>query len=111
MNVRYADAQRAPIKSRTVIAALVWTEVLTVTDCTKCIHEQVCDQASRLMWSAMAKEAECSDFKDRTEYVEMRHGQWEHGMQCPYCKQIDLAKPNYCSNCGAKTDAEVEGCE
>jgi hypothetical protein len=36
----------------------------------------------------------------------VRHGRWEHGMQCPYCKQIDLTKPNYCPNCGAKMDGE-----
>lgn len=34
----------------------------------------------------------------------VRHGQWEHGMQCPFCKQIDTTKPNYCPNCGAKMD-------
>ena len=34
----------------------------------------------------------------------VRHGRWEHGMQCPFCKQIDTAKPNYCCNCGAKMD-------
>ena len=38
----------------------------------------------------------------------VRHGRWEQGMRCPYCGQIDLAKPNYCPNCGAKLDAEVQ---
>ena len=38
----------------------------------------------------------------------VRHGRWEHGIQCPYCGQVDLAKPNYCCNCGAKMDAEVQ---
>ena len=37
----------------------------------------------------------------------VRHGEWEHGMQCPFCKQIDTTKPNYCPNCGARMDAEV----
>ena len=32
----------------------------------------------------------------------VRHGRWEHGMRCSYCGQIDLSKPNYCPNCGAK---------
>ena len=36
----------------------------------------------------------------------VRHGEWEHGMQCPFCKQIDTTKPNYCPNCGARMDAE-----
>ena len=38
--------------------------------------------------------------------VPVRHGQWEHGMQCPFCKQIDTTKPNYCPNCGARMDSE-----
>ena len=36
----------------------------------------------------------------------VRHGRWEHGMQCNFCKQVDTAKPNYCPNCGARMDAE-----
>ena len=38
----------------------------------------------------------------------VRHGRWEHGMRCTQCGQIDLSKPNYCPNCGAKMDAEVK---
>ena len=34
----------------------------------------------------------------------VRHGRWEHGLQCPFCNQIDYTKPNYCPNCGAKMD-------
>lgn len=36
----------------------------------------------------------------------VRHGKWEHGMRCSFCKQIDTAKPNYCPNCGVKMDAK-----
>ena len=36
----------------------------------------------------------------------VRHGRWEHGLQCPFCNQIDTTKPNYCPNCGAKMDLE-----
>lgn len=36
----------------------------------------------------------------------VRHGRWEHGLQCPFCNQIDTTKPNYCPNCGAKMDEE-----
>lgn len=32
----------------------------------------------------------------------VQHGRWEHGMRCTQCGQIDLSKPNYCPNCGAK---------
>ena len=36
----------------------------------------------------------------------VRHGRWEHGLQCPFCNQIDTTKSNYCPNCGAKMDGE-----
>lgn len=40
----------------------------------------------------------------------VRRGRWEHGMRCPYCGQVDLAKPNYCCNCGAKmTEGDTDG--
>ena len=38
----------------------------------------------------------------------VRHGRWEHGMRCTQCGQIDLSKPNYCPNCGAKMEGEVQ---
>ena len=58
--------------------------------------ERFCDYAEELVKEAPTIDAE-----------PVRHGRWEHGMQCPYCKQIDTAKPNYCPNCGAKMDEEV----
>lgn len=39
--------------------------------CEKCLHEEVCDQSSRQMWSAMAGETECSDFKNKADLVEV----------------------------------------
>ena len=46
----------------------------------------------------------------------VRHGKWEKAKaafhkKCSYCKSV-LHMPrerNYCPNCGAKMDAEVEG--
>lgn len=68
-----------------------------MTDCTKCIHEHVCDQSSRLMWSRMAKEPECSDFKDRAGYVEVQHGKWIHP------KDHVVANEFFCSECNKRT--------
>ena len=31
----------------------------------------------------------------------VRRGEWEHGMKCTHCGQIDTSKPNFCPNCGA----------
>ena len=95
-----------------------------MTDCTKCIHEQICDQTSRLMWSAMAKEEKCSDFKDRAEYVKVRYGTWDSfGVRrrdakgrnrieymfnaCTLCENPAVKRTAFCPNCGAKMDAEV----
>ena len=47
-------------------------------DCEKCLCESVCDQSSRQMWGHMAKEQDCADFKDRTEFVEV--------VRCKDCK-------------------------
>lgn len=93
--------------------------MLTVTDCTKCIHEQVCDQASRQMWSAMAKEAECSDFKDRAEYVEVQHGEWKLVLNefsvCTECGMVRNIHTQFawefCPNCGAKMDGDVDAAD
>ena len=38
------------------------------------------------------------------EFGMVRHGRWEHELKCPFCNQIDITKPNYCPNCGAKMD-------
>jgi hypothetical protein len=40
--------------------------------------------------------------------VPVVHGRWIEGMKCSVCGQIDLAKPYYCCNCGAKMDKEEE---
>lgn len=39
-----------------------------MNECNKCIHENVCDQSSRQMWSAMSGETNCSDFEDKAKY-------------------------------------------
>ena len=40
-------------------------------DCEKCLHEEMCDQPSRHLWGTLNGEKECSDFKDRNNYVEV----------------------------------------
>ena len=61
-----------------------------MTLCEKCIHEEVCDQSSRRMWSAMAGETECSDFKNKADFVEV--------VRCKDCKNYDNCGSNrYCN--------------
>ena len=40
-------------------------------ECEKCLHEEICDQASRQLWGTMQGEKECSDFIHRTNCVEV----------------------------------------
>ena len=40
-------------------------------NCERCMHEEGCDIPSRQMRATMAKEDECSDFKDKTQFVEV----------------------------------------
>ena len=49
-----------------------------MTNCNDCLHEEVCDISSRQMWSIMAGEKECTDFKERTKYAEV--------VRCKDCK-------------------------
>mgnify|MGYP006988401526 CR=1 FL=1 len=58
--------------------------------CKDCIHEEVCDQSSRRMWSAMSGETECSDFKNKADFVEV--------VRCKDCKYFACYNPNdkYC---------------
>lgn len=36
------------------------------------------------------------------DYAPVKRGEWVDGMACQYCGQVDLSKPNYCPNCGAR---------
>ena len=78
-----------------------------MTNCNDCIHEQTCDQSSRQLWSIMAGELECTDFKDRNKYVEVVRCKackyWEQGKGYePYCNHwgnmmSDTEADDYCS--------------
>lgn len=39
----------------------------------------------------------------------VRRGRWIEGLKCRECGQVDMSKPNYCPNCGAKMDGESDG--
>ena len=45
--------------------------------CKDCLHYDVCDRSSRMMWAAMEGKTECDDFKDRSKYVVREKGEWE----------------------------------
>lgn len=67
--------------------------------CKDCIHSEVCDQSSRMMWAAMSGKTECDDFKDRSRYVVREKGEW-----IPYFDGDSIMPERYfqCSNCGSR---------
>lgn len=80
--------------------------------CKDCLHEKVC------VWNAELEQAcneDCSDFKNKADYAEVKHGEWitleaEIGLySCSLCgHNILRAKCNYCPNCGAKMDGDIK---
>lgn len=81
--------------------------------CKNCIHNEVCDQSSRMMWAAMEGKTECDDFKDRTRYVAREKGEWvplgqrtygggrSYTHYCNRCGQHGYDDYVLCPNCGA----------
>ena len=44
---------------------------MTGYNCKECIHFQICDYSGRQLWGAMAGEAGCADFKDKSRIIEL----------------------------------------
>ena len=81
-------------------------------NCERCIHEELCDQPGRQLWGHLTKETDCSDFKDRQNYVEV--------VRCKDCKRycksaigsddclllcVDVKPDDYCSH-GERREGE-----
>lgn len=93
--------------------------VMGMYDCEKFVHEEMCDQPGRHLWGTLNGEKECSDFKDRTKYVEVVHGRWESWgifddlAKCSVCGAgsftmhfVHYHNFKHCPNCGAQMDGE-----
>lgn len=92
--------------------------------CKECLHDGVCYMQEVCEdIEEQLREFGCDDFKDKTKYVEQKHGRWveRHDeatgtwhYDCPFCddgyamKMQDKNPPNYCGNCGAKMDEECD---
>ena len=70
--------------------------------CKDCIHSEVCDQSSRMMWAAMSGKTECDDFKDRSRYVVREKGEWDRSGYCSVCDfwTCYCGDYNFCPNYG-----------
>ena len=83
-----------------------------------CIHYSAC------LWNGEYTPTPCRYFKDKADWVEVRHGEWivvkeyndyrmryEAKIACSVCGHKPkyegyLSDMKYCSNCGAKMDGE-----
>ena len=88
--------------------------------CKECLHYEAC-VLNEAYWVKHNANQACSVFKDKSKYVEQKHGCWEghphsYGfVRCSAChgcniwgEWADGEKWNYCPNCGAKMDKEKE---
>ena len=83
--------------------------------CKDCIHHYVCRDPYK-------DKLKCADFKNKADFVEVKHGEWIEdmkalstvagvemkalvGYRCSLCGRAELRKEPYC-NCGAKMDGE-----
>ena len=85
--------------------------------CKECLHYDACEtwvSNPDYVYSDM-----CGCFKDKTKYVEQKHGRWMEaddgdGVVCSVCGvdfchiYLETDRFNYCPNCGAKMDGETQ---
>lgn len=89
--------------------------------CKDCVHHDWCFTVRPDGFDFLAFCGQCGGFKDKSECVEQKHGQWKvvdsDGSWrvdiCSLCGKrmhyVDYALPdNYCPNCGAKMDGGDE---
>lgn len=87
--------------------------------CKDCVHYEVCETHERVN---RIKANLCGLFKNKAEFVEVKHGYWkwekkiepqaQNRLYCSVCDNECLSKNNYyvkskhCPHCGAKMDVE-----
>ncbi len=87
--------------------------------CKDCLHYEVCT-----FHITENENEKCPHFKDKSQYAEVKHGEWQECGQCNHvhyryrnpdkwkkykCSECGYGngryyKANYCPNCGAKMD-------
>lgn len=86
--------------------------------CKDCVHCDVCKEIESLpqrkdfVW--YRAESGCPHFKNKTDFVEVKHGEWIKKERkyypsyiCSVCGySTPFADGNYCKKCGAKLDGE-----
>ena len=92
--------------------------------CKECIHNGVChiqEMSTGLEHEEYLREFGCEDFKNESDYAEVKHGEWlllddcaNEGVYCSVChKKVYRAeyanqklKSKFCPNCGADMRGE-----
>ena len=75
--------------------------------CKDCLHNAVCDMP--LITDGRRNADNCGQFKNKADYVEVKHGEWIHKngeMICSVCGEEALMdevyyKSPFCPDCGA----------
>lgn len=81
--------------------------------CKECLHYEAC-VLNEVYWVKHNADQACSVFKDKSKYVEQKHGQWERSMfaddfrRCSECCAVWNKQFEYCPHCGAKMDGEYD---
>lgn len=86
--------------------------------CKDCVHYNVCGLYYHIDEETFMTTEECSHFKNKADFVEVKHGRWETrsfivfdsekvGYRCSECKTTWDTETNYCPYCGA--DMRKEG--
>ena len=96
--------------------------------CKDCIHEEICDMP--IITDGRKNASNCNKFKNKADFVEVRHGEWEDlykgkydnplytCSEC-YCRALRTNEKDvlghikcrqelspYCPHCGAKMDGK-----
>lgn len=90
--------------------------------CKGCLHYEAC-VLNEAYWVKHNADQACHAFKDKSKYVEQKHGHWlsltdcsNAGVYCSvcqkkvwkedyaWCNRKNKLRSNYCPNCGAKNE-------
>ena len=92
-------------------------------NCNKCLYQPICNTYARLGVTDLPESdiTPCELFKDKTNVVEVVHGEWKvvsmtgakrklHCNQCGYFRETHLGEffPKICEKCGAVMDGRGE---
>lgn len=83
--------------------------------CGDCFHAELCEKSEMLVGFSRDNPAYCGMFLNSADVATVRHGRWIDSLAriTPYCSVCGhshrclIRTPNYCPNCGAKMDGEL----